>query len=148
MTDESLDDVDWRILAALQANGRASYADLAREVAMSASAVTERVRRLEEAGVIAGYSAVVDADRLGFGILAFVRLRYPSGHYKPFHDMLAGEPFTLDNVRAIRPANGLHTRHLEEILGRRAIRDIRRGTPLSFDLVDLSSGSKPVAPFA
>jgi len=46
-----------------------------------------------------------------------------------------GEVFTGRNVRSIRPADGLHTRHYEEILGRRAARDIERGTPLSWDLV-------------
>ena len=56
-----LDETDWRLLSALQRDGRVSFADLARQVAMSPSAVAERVRRLEEAGVIAGYQAVVSA---------------------------------------------------------------------------------------
>ncbi len=46
-----------------------------------------------------------------------------------------GEMFTEANVRSIRPGHGLHTRHLGEVLGKRAIRDIERGTPLSWDLV-------------
>lgn len=50
MTEYSPDATDWRILDALQQDGRASFAELARAVAMSPSAVTERVRRLEEAG--------------------------------------------------------------------------------------------------
>lgn len=51
-------------------------------------------------------------------------------------DMRAGEPFTEDKVRSVRPGNGLHTRHLEEVLGRRAKRDIPAGTPLTWDMVD------------
>jgi pseudaminic acid synthase len=51
------------------------------------------------------------------------------------HDMKKGEPFTAENVRSIRPGNGMHTRHLEEVLGKSAKRDIVRGTPLSWDLV-------------
>lgn len=51
-------------------------------------------------------------------------------------DVRAGELFTARNVRAIRPGRGLHTRHLDEVLGRRAARDIARGTPLSWDLVE------------
>jgi pseudaminic acid synthase len=47
----------------------------------------------------------------------------------------AGEPFTERNVRSIRPGHGLHTRHLPEILGRTAARDIERGEPLSWELV-------------
>jgi N-acetylneuraminate synthase len=46
-----------------------------------------------------------------------------------------GEPFTAENLRAIRPGYGLHTRHLAEILGRKASRDIERGTPMSWELV-------------
>ena len=47
----------------------------------------------------------------------------------------AGEPFTKRNVRSIRPGLGLHTRHLEEVLGRTAARDIARGMPLAWDMV-------------
>jgi pseudaminic acid synthase len=50
-------------------------------------------------------------------------------------DVKAGEPLTLANVRSIRPGNGLHTRHLEDVVGRVAARDIARGTPLSWDLM-------------
>lgn len=50
-------------------------------------------------------------------------------------DIRAGELFTAANVRSIRPGHGLHTRHLPEILGRRAARSIARGTPLSWDIV-------------
>jgi N-acetylneuraminate synthase len=51
-------------------------------------------------------------------------------------DIRFGEAFTDRNVRSIRPGNGLHTRHLDEVLGRRAARDIPRGTPLSWELID------------
>jgi N-acetylneuraminate synthase len=50
-------------------------------------------------------------------------------------NMTSGEKFTSANVRSIRPGFGLHTRHLDEVLGKRAVRDIERGTPLSWDLV-------------
>ena len=50
-------------------------------------------------------------------------------------DMKQGEIFTRDNVRSIRPGDGLHTRHLLEVLGKRAARDVERGTPLSWDLL-------------
>jgi len=49
-------------------------------------------------------------------------------------DIQKGEPFTEQNVRAIRPGQGLHTRHLDEVLGQRAVRDLKRGTPLSRDM--------------
>lgn len=50
-------------------------------------------------------------------------------------DVAPGEPFTADNVRSIRPGYGLHTRYLEAVLGRTANQPIRRGTPLSWDLI-------------
>ncbi|MEU0991802.1 MULTISPECIES: Lrp/AsnC family transcriptional regulator [unclassified Streptomyces] len=124
MADDSLDETDMRILEALQQDGRASYADLARSVSMSASAVTERVRRLEESGVISGYSAVVDPERLGLGILAFVRLRYPTGNYKPFHDLLATTPEILEAHHVtgedcfVLKVLARSMRHLESTTGR------------------------------
>src|SRR5262245_3162090 len=51
-------------------------------------------------------------------------------------DVAAGEPLTERNVRSIRPAAGLHTRHFEEVMGRRAARAIPRGTPLAWDLLE------------
>ena len=50
-------------------------------------------------------------------------------------DVKQGQAFTAENVRSIRPADGLHTRHLRDVLGRKAARDIERGTPLSWELV-------------
>ncbi|MEU4269644.1 Lrp/AsnC family transcriptional regulator [Streptomyces sp. NPDC026092] len=124
MTGYTPDATDWRILDALQSQGRASFTELARAVSMSASAVTERVRRLEEAGVITGYAAVVDPERLGLPILAFVRLRYPNGNYKPFHDLIAATPEVLeahhvtgDDCFVLKVA-ARSMKHLEEISGK------------------------------
>ena len=124
MTVNSLDATDWRLLEALQQNGRASYTELARMVAMSPSAVTERVRRLEEAGVIAGYSAVVDTERVGLPILAFIRLRYPTSNYKPFHDLISVVPeiieahhVTGEDCFMLKVA-ARSMRHLESVAGR------------------------------
>ena len=50
-------------------------------------------------------------------------------------DMKRGEAFSADNVRSIRPGHGLHTRYLPEVVGKRAARDIERGTPLSWELI-------------
>lgn len=50
-------------------------------------------------------------------------------------DMKSGEIFTGRNVRSIRPSDGLHTRHLGEVLGKRCVRDVERGTPLAWELV-------------
>jgi len=72
--EKLLDDVGWQILAALQDNGRLSFAELGRRVHLSLPAVAERVKRMEEAGVITGYHAAVSMDRLGLSIGAFIRI--------------------------------------------------------------------------
>lgn len=69
-----LDPHDTRILAELQADARLPMAELGRRVHLSQPAVTERVRKLEAAGVITGYRAQVDLARLGYGIRAVVRV--------------------------------------------------------------------------
>lgn len=69
-----LDAHDTRILAELQRDARVSMAELGRQVQLSQPAVTERVRKLEMAGFIKGYRAVVDVQRLGYGIRALLRV--------------------------------------------------------------------------
>ena len=120
----TLDRTDWRLVEELQRDGRASYADLARVVAMSPSAVAERVRRLEEGGVIAGYRATVDPERVGLSVLAFVRLRYPTGNYRPFHALLDSTPEIVEAHHVtgedcfVLKVVARSMRHLEEVTGR------------------------------
>jgi Lrp/AsnC family leucine-responsive transcriptional regulator len=63
---------DWELLAILQAEGKATYADLARRVNLSQTAVHERVKKLEARGLIRGYCAMVDPASLGLPVTAFV----------------------------------------------------------------------------
>jgi len=74
-----LDDLDWAILDELQADGRVAFSELGRRVSLSAPAVTDRVRRLEAAGVITGYKAVVSPAAVGLPIEAVVRVRDNTG---------------------------------------------------------------------
>jgi Lrp/AsnC family transcriptional regulator, leucine-responsive regulatory protein len=69
-----MDATNWRVLAVLQQDARVSMAELGRRVGLSAPAVAERVRRLEETGIIEGYRAIVNPKALGRTILAFVRI--------------------------------------------------------------------------
>ena len=70
-----MDSVDRRIIAALRANGRATFAELGRQVGLSASAVHERVGKLEASGVITGYHAVVDSRAVGLGVTALIGIQ-------------------------------------------------------------------------
>lgn len=120
----ALDRTDWALLTELQRDGRCSYAELARAVAMSPSAVAERVRRLEEQGVIAGYRAHVDPERVGLTVMAFVRLRYPTGNYRPFHALLDTTPEIIEAHHVtgedcfVLKVVARSMRHLEEVTGR------------------------------
>ncbi|ACU34236.1 Lrp/AsnC family transcriptional regulator [Actinosynnema mirum] len=70
-----LDAVDWALVDALQADARLSYNELARKVGVSPPTVAQRVRRLENAGVITGYRAVVDPTAVGRSVIALVRMK-------------------------------------------------------------------------
>jgi Lrp/AsnC family leucine-responsive transcriptional regulator len=70
----ALDAHDTRILAELQADARLTMAELGRRVHLSQPAVTERVKKLEAAGVISGYRATVNLGKLGYGIRAIIRV--------------------------------------------------------------------------
>jgi Lrp/AsnC family leucine-responsive transcriptional regulator len=119
-----LDGTDWRIVSALQEDGRLSFNQLGRKVNLSAPAVAERVRRLEESGVIAGYQARIDAGRAGLPLTAFVKLRCSPGRCllrttasDEFPEVvevhkLSGSSCTLLRVRAASMP------HLEEIFER------------------------------
>jgi Lrp/AsnC family transcriptional regulator, leucine-responsive regulatory protein len=72
---EDVDDIDRSIVRLLLDDGRMSYTDLARETGLSTSAVHQRVRRLEERGVLRGYAAIVDADAVGLPLTAFISIR-------------------------------------------------------------------------
>src|SRR4030042_4992706 len=73
--DKLLDATGWQILRELEANARLSFAELGRRVGLSLPAVAERVRKMEDAGIITGYRAQVDPARVGLPIRAFVRIR-------------------------------------------------------------------------
>lgn len=88
-------------------------------------AMVQAVREVEKAlGAIQYGASEHEVESLAFRRSLYV-----------VQDVRAGEPFTVDNVRSIRPGHGLHPRHLDEVLGRVAACDIPRGTPLTWALV-------------
>lgn len=72
---ETLDKLDKLILSSLQANGRATYDQLAQTVALSSSAVLRRVKRLEESGVIDRYVALLKPEAVGLGLMAHINVK-------------------------------------------------------------------------
>jgi len=86
------DDVDVRILAALARDARISVAELARSVGLSPPSAAERIKRLEEAGVIEGYTVSIDPRALGFSIAARLRVRPVPGELNMVADILRTLP--------------------------------------------------------
>ena len=91
-----LDTVDRQILAALQENARVPHAEIARRIGMATSAVADRVRKLEERGVIRGYTVDLDPRALGWGLLAFVFVRTGDRGEPLTAERLAGVPGVLE----------------------------------------------------
>lgn len=79
-----LDSIGWSILQALQEDARLSFAELGRRVGLSLPAVAERVRRMEDAGIITGYHALVEAKAVGRPITVFIRISVPGERYPAF----------------------------------------------------------------
>ena len=91
--ENQLDEIDMRILNVLQQDARLSYSEIGRRVNMSQPTVAERVRRLEDAGVIRGYHADIDPVKIGRNITAFIRLRigHPSNAQYKLEDFMRSE---------------------------------------------------------
>jgi Lrp/AsnC family transcriptional regulator, leucine-responsive regulatory protein len=93
-----IDAIDRKILDLLQGNARLSNAEMAEAVGLTVSSVHERVKKMEKKGIIAGYVAVIDPDKLGKPLLAFVRLTVNShdATRDGIHRLCAAEPDILE----------------------------------------------------
>jgi len=119
-----LDKTSWSILACLQENARASFADIGREVGLSAPAVAERMIKLEEAGIIQGYRIEVDYEKTGYTLKAIIAMTVHSGKLLPLLNYIE----KLDEVLECHRVTGNHcvylkvvvqnSGHLQELLAR------------------------------
>ena len=118
-----LDDINRDLVDLLQADGRMSYRELGQRVGLTPPAVAERIRKLEEHGVIRGYRAVVDDEVLGFPLLCIIRLNSPRGGQgvdaliSDIPEVIEANRVTGSESHVIR-ARVRDTRHLEELLHR------------------------------
>jgi len=115
-----LDDIDRRILVELQDEGRVTMAELGRRVNLSAPAVGERVQRLEESGVITGYSAVVDPRAIGYPIAAIVRIRPARRHLHKVPEVARSTPEVVECHRVTGEdcyIARLHLRSIDDLEG-------------------------------
>lgn len=91
-----LDEIDRRLLAALQTDARLSFRALGRRIGLSQPAVADRVRRLEEAGVLTGYRAGVDRPRAGLPVTAFLRVTCTGDKFRAVHRLAEELPAVLE----------------------------------------------------
>ena len=91
-----LDSIDLRLLDALQHDARLSYRELGKRVGLTAPAVAERVRRLEQAGVITGYHARVNPAALGYPIEALMTVTYPAQLARRMYKLAQSTPEILE----------------------------------------------------
>ena len=92
----SLDSIDVRILEILQRDGRASHSTIAEEVGLTQPSVHERVKKLEQRGVIKGYTALLDPEALDLGVLAFISARFNEWKTKDVAAEIAEAPQVLE----------------------------------------------------
>lgn len=97
-----LDDCSRKLLHELQLDARLSYADLGRRVGLSPSATAERMRRMEEEGIIRKYTVEIDRAALGLSVLAYIRMTCDGNRYQPFLKFVR----TLPEVRECHHVTG------------------------------------------
>ena len=153
-TDGLLDETNRRLIAELQEDARLSLAELGRRVSLSSPAVAERLKRLEEAGVITGYCAMVDPRRLGYGFGVVIRTRPAPGKLAIVADIARSTPEVVECHRVtgddcyIAIAYVRDVEHLEQVIDRFAAHgqttsSIMQSSPVSRRPI-LSPGSPEV----
>lgn len=95
----SIDSLNWKILKCLQQNARQSNAEIGRMVGVSSPAVSERIKKMEDAGIIQGYNTSVSSFEVGYQFKAIITLRAFMGMLKPFMEKVKSYPEVLNCYR-------------------------------------------------
>lgn len=107
-----VDSTDRIIIKCLEKNARTSFAELGRMVSLTPSSVRERVKRLEDSGVIRKYTIEVDSAQLGFGMEAFIVVKLRSGTLKSFTSLID----TWDEIQEAYRITGEHNIQMRVVL--------------------------------
>jgi Lrp/AsnC family leucine-responsive transcriptional regulator len=97
-----LDEFGRKLLDELQRNSRLSLAELSRRIGLSPTATAERLKQMEETGILRGFTVEIDREALGLEVLAFIRMSCPGQHYHRFIDYVQ----TLEEVRECHHLTG------------------------------------------
>ena len=122
--EKLLDETGWHILQALQENARLSFSELGQRVGLSSPAVAERVRRMEDAGIIKGYRAEINTAKVGYPITTIIRMNTPGERCTRFNSFAQEMPEVLECYRVtgsdslIMKVMASSVEHLEAIIDR------------------------------
>lgn len=112
-----VDDIDRQIITALNANGRISYTDLAKDIGLSRVAIQARINSLMEEGVIERFTAVINPEKLGITVSAFFNVEVEPKYLRAVADTLADEPAVTSLYHMTGPSklhmHGLFTNNKE-----------------------------------
>jgi len=97
----NLDEVDWQILSILQREARMSFKELGQRIGLTGTAIAERVRKLEDEGVIEGYTIQVNREKIGLPITAFFKLRVQIEHCQQLRDLAIALPEVIEAHRVV-----------------------------------------------
>jgi Lrp/AsnC family leucine-responsive transcriptional regulator len=113
--DKLLDQIGWKLLHELQVNGRLSYAELGRRVGLTTPAVVERVKRMEEAGIIVGYYADVNPMKVGMPITAFIRMSVVGDVFTRITSVVKNSPEVVECHRGTGADSFIMKVHLRSV---------------------------------
>ncbi|WP_347921787.1 Lrp/AsnC family transcriptional regulator [Pontimicrobium sp. SW4] len=107
-----VDKTDYRIIEELNKNARVSFADIGRQIHLSASSVRERIQKLEDLGIIKGYKLELDNSKLGLGMEVFIMLKLFSGKLKIF----ISDINSFSEIKESYRVTGSHNIHMKVVL--------------------------------
>ena len=123
-SEKLMDQIGWKLLHELQLNGRLSYAELGRRVGLTTPAVVERVKRMEEAGIVVGYHADIDPSKVGMPITAFIRMSVVGDVFTRLTTVVKNSPEVVECHRGtgadsfIMKVHVRSVEHLESLIDR------------------------------
>src|SRR5260221_4796140 len=120
--EKLLDETGWKLFHALKENARLFYSEFGKRVGLSSPAVAERIRRMEDAGIITGYHATINTARVGYPITAFIRMSIQGERCTRFNATAREIPEVLECYRVagndsfVMKVDGSPGEHLEDLI--------------------------------